>query len=214
MSDYQIEKLDETHVQVTSPKGDVYTLTVNGGTRCSCPGFKFRGQCKHMAMLPEMAEQRFPRGVVNKVLNNIYDILDNVGRWEVAGSYRRGKSDIGDIDILIECDGVLFIELGKALVSRGLTIEAGGNDVLRCRHTKEGIQVDVNRVKEGCWASHLLHRTGSKENNIKMRAAAKAKGWRLNEYGLHDEYEAVMPTPTEESIFDALGLLYLEPSAR
>jgi len=68
-------------------------------------------------------------------------------------------------------------------------------------------------VKEEEWGAALLYFTGSKNFNIRMRNAAIAKGWKLNEYGLWDG-DKLIAGKTEEEIFEALGWEFVEPTAR
>jgi DNA polymerase (family 10) len=132
------------------------------------------------------------------------------GTFEVAGSYRRGKSTVGDIDIATR-------ESPRAVNSRVRSIAdeiiAAGTEKtsIRCL----GRQVDLRfSPPESCGAM-LLYLTGSKEFNIRLREIAIGKGLRLNEYGLEERTGGELHTfPDEASLFAFLGLPYIPPEIR
>jgi len=127
----------------------------------------------------------------------------------VLGSYRRNKSTIGDIDIVVVNDGIDYSTkiinwLDSVLVS-GSTKIAG---------IKGNTQVDVRIIDEKFLGAHILHATGSQEFNIKLRAHAKSLGMRLNEYGIYDQQGIFHTFKTEQEIFDFLGVRYIPPEMR
>ena len=93
---------------------------------------------------------------------------------------------------------------------------------------KGGLQVDIRVVPEDCFGSALLYFTGSKEHNVKLRGLAQSKGLTLNEWGLYREADLAkvkrkpgerpeakaLAGATEESVYRALGLPYIEPELR
>jgi DNA polymerase (family 10) len=132
------------------------------------------------------------------------------GTFEVAGSYRRGKSTVGDIDIAT-------MEPPQAVNSRVRTIAdeilAAGNEKtsIRCL----GHQVDFRFTEPGSFGSMLLYLTGSKEFNIHLREFAIGKGLKLNEYGLEERDGGGLHTfPDEAALFSFLGLPYFPPEIR
>jgi DNA polymerase (family 10) len=129
-----------------------------------------------------------------------------------AGSLRRMKEAVRDIDILISSNKpqnimAAFIALAdvKDVVAKGPT----KSSVL----TKDNVQVDVRVVDELSYGASLMYFTGSKEHNIKLRQLAIKKGLKLNEYGLF-KGEKIIAGKTEEEIYKALGLSYIEPELR
>ena len=77
------------------------------------------------------------------------------------------------------------------------------------------MQVDVNLTTEESWGASILMWTGTKELNVKMRAVAKEKGLKLNQYGLFRRSDGVkVAGRDEEEVFEVLGLKYLEPHQR
>ena len=83
-------------------------------------------------------------------------------------------------------------------------------------HLPENITVDIYLATPATWATLLLIRTGSAESNIRLSGLAKSKGWHLKASGegLFDEDDNRIAGDTEESIFSALGIPYLEPNER
>jgi len=136
-------------------------------------------------------------------------------RIEIAGSIRRGKPIVHDIDIvLIEKPGAVLV-MNSILNSVG-EIELNGSKIKRLRYGKDDISIDIYIATPATWATLLLIRTGSKENNIRLCSLAKRKGWQLkaNGDGLFDENGKRIAGDTEESIYKALGNPYQEPQHR
>lgn len=219
MVGYKVER-NETGFTVTNPKGVSYEVTKKGATfKCSCPGYTHRGVCRHLQMIPRV-ERRFTRAFADRVLAAWAPTFERMcTRWEIAGSYRRGKDTVKDLDILLECSAETLYDLGVDLKDcPDVQVEMSGKDILRFWVPQDGemFEIDVLRVRSPAeWAPYLLYRTGSAEHNIQMRGLAKALGFKLSERGLFNrETGEQIPTPTEESVFAALGLRYLEPAAR
>ncbi len=131
---------------------------------------------------------------------------------EVAGSFRRRKEIVRDLDLLAASDAP--IPVMKAFV--GLP---GIRQVLQEGETKSavildnGLQVDLRVVPPESYGPALCHFTGSKEHNIRMRQIAQARGLKLNEYGVF-RGEVTEPMTTEGEVFEALGLPFIEPELR
>lgn len=145
------------------------------------------------------------------------DYLKNckkINRISIAGSLRRMKETIGDIDILASSDSpdevmdffVKYEEI-NSVVMKGST---KSSVVL-----KDGLQVDLRVVKDESFGAALQYFTGSKEHNVALRSIAIKKGFKLNEYGLFDkETEKYIVGKEEEEIYRKLGLPYIEPELR
>lgn len=132
---------------------------------------------------------------------------------QVAGSIRRQRPLPNDIDIvLIPSDRA---RLDYVLMSLGAgKMKMSGKKIAR---VETGVlDLDVYYATEETWATLLLIRTGSKESNIRLAAEAKRKGWRLaaSGDGLFNEDDVRIAGGTEHSIFESLGLPYLEPWER
>jgi DNA polymerase (family 10) len=92
-----------------------------------------------------------------------------------------------------------------------------GQEILRCTFLSDGFQVDVYRARPETWGVILLVRTGSKDHNVKLCTLARSKGLKLSaSEGLVTQggFGQVIASKTEEEIFSALGLEYIEPNYR
>jgi len=130
-----------------------------------------------------------------------------------AGSLRRMKDAVRDVDILIasqEPQAVADVFVGLAPVKRVLAHGATKCAVV----TKEGVQVDARIVPKNEFGAALLYFTGSKSHNIKLRQLAIKKGWKINEYGIFDHAGKRLASATEEGMYQRLGLPFIAPELR
>jgi len=131
---------------------------------------------------------------------------------EVAGSIRRMKETIGDIDML-----VITEQPGK--VSDFFTKMPNVDRVVAKGPTRstvqlaEGIECDLRVVERKAFGSALMYFTGNKDHNIASRRIAIKKGWKLNEYGLFSGAKQIAGK-TEQEIYSKLGMQYIEPEMR
>ena len=143
-------------------------------------------------------------------------------RIEIAGSIRRQKPIVHDIDIvMIPKPEAAFKGGGPRWMTTNLiasmgTIEMDGPKIKRLRLAEQNITIDIYLATPATWATLLLIRTGSKENNIRLCSLAKRKGWQLkaNGDGLFDDENNRVAGDTEKSIYEALGVPYQEPEER
>lgn len=137
-----------------------------------------------------------------------------IDKLEVAGSIRRKKDTIGDIDILATSpDSRKAMETFTAL-PQVLQIIVKGATKSSVR-LKEGIQVDIRIVEERSWGAALNYFTGSKEHNIALRKIAISKGYKLSEYGLFSKKTGkYLAGRDEQGLYKKLGLPYIEPELR
>jgi DNA polymerase (family 10) len=138
-----------------------------------------------------------------------------------AGSLRRGKETVGDLDLLVtmepgrdkqkDIDAVAEYILKYPEIER--TLAHGENKVSFL--LDGGLQVDVRLLEKRSFGAALLYFTGSKEHNVALRGLANDKGWTLNEYALTTLTGGrVVASKTEEDIYAKLGLDYVEPELR
>jgi DNA polymerase (family X) len=138
-----------------------------------------------------------------------------------AGSLRRGKETIGDLDLLVTlADGSTSQQHVDALAEHILTFPGieqklahGENKVSFT--IRDGLQVDVRLLKKESFGAALLYFTGSKEHNVRLRGRANEMGWTLNEYQLATlKGEKHVAGRTEEEIYRKLKLDYIPPELR
>ena len=152
----------------------------------------------------------------NKVLEE-FKKMKEVKQAELAGSLRRKKETIGDIDILISSDEknrkkiitkFVFLPLIKEVLAKGDTKAS----VIIKDFNK---QVDVRIINPDEWGSALLYFTGSKEHNVQLRTIAREKGYKISEYGLFDaKTDKRIAGATEEEIYKKLGFEWIPPEMR
>jgi DNA polymerase (family 10) len=138
--------------------------------------------------------------------------VPGVKKVEVAGSLRRMRETVGDLDILVAADA------GSPVMER-FARYAEVKEVLASGPTRStvileaGIQVDVRVIPEESYGAALQYFTGSKAHNIALRRIAQEKGYKLNEYGVFKGEKSVAGE-TEESVYKALGLRWIPPELR
>ena len=171
------------------------------GRVAELPGFGLKTQDRILSGIRNYrtSTTRFRLGEVDKLLPPLIEHLQatpGVTRLEVAGSYRRRKETVGDIDILVLADDA-------RAASDALTGFSGVESVIGAGGTKtsvrlrSGLQVDLRVVPPESWGAALIYFTGSKEHNIRLRRRALERKLRVSEYGVF--------TIPEESLGDALG---------
>lgn len=130
-----------------------------------------------------------------------------VERIEVAGSVRRRKPVVGDLDLIV---GGLKLGFEGAIASLGGTFakKQGTIDL-------DGVWVEIEVVPIATWGAAWQYRTGSKEENLRLRAKAKRMGLKLSQYGVTDrETGKLLGGATEEEVYDLLNEAYVPPERR
>jgi DNA polymerase (family 10) len=137
---------------------------------------------------------------------------ESVGKIDVAGSYRRRKETVGDLDILVTCRS------SRKIMDR-LTAFEGVAEVLARGKTKcsvrlrNGLQLDLRAVTEQSYGAALVYFTGSKQHNILLRRLGQHRGLKINEYGVFRGNRRIAGR-TEEEVYRAVGLPCIEPELR
>lgn len=151
--------------------------------------------------------------IVNKILASLGK-LSYVEKMEIAGSFRRGKETVGDLDFLA-------ISNTPEKVMKAFISLPDVSDVLAKGMTKSsirltnGLQVDLRVLNKKEFGSALLYFIGNKEHNVEIRRLALSKGYTLSEYGLFAvKGKKWIAGRTEQEVYDKLGLQYLEPELR
>lgn len=135
-----------------------------------------------------------------------------VKKAEVAGSYRRKKETVGDLDILVTCkkgteimeDFVSYEDVQK-VIAKGETRSSV--------QLRSNLQVDLRVVPEVSYGAALHYFTGSKAHNIEIRKMGQKRELKINEYGVFKGEDRVAGK-TEHEVFESVGLAYIEPEMR
>lgn len=163
------------------------------------------------------AQKRFVLGYILPTATEIkeqLEKLDAVGRIGLAGSIRRRKETVGDADILVTSNEPLKVMNFFTTLPSVKRVLAKGKTKSTVVLT-DNLQVDLRVVEEESFGSALQYFTGSKPHNIRLRELALKKNWKLSEYGLFDrENGKKVAGEDERSIYEALGLSYVEPELR
>ncbi len=141
--------------------------------------------------------------------------LDGVDQVTPAGSLRRGKETIGDVDLLVT--GPNAAPALDHFVKFPAVVEVLGQGEKKASATvgREGLQVDVRALDAESYGAAMLYFTGSKEHNVALRDRAVRMGFRLNEYGLFRvEGDKRVAGETEEQVYQKLGLAWIPPELR
>ena len=132
----------------------------------------------------------------------------------IAGSLRRRKETIGDLDILVSSkkpDQVMDFFVEYSDVQRVLMKGPTKSSVI----LNDGLQVDLRVVSKDSYGAALQYFTGSKEHNVKMRSLAIKKGYKLSEYGLFKKNsDKYVVGKTEKEVYNKLGLDFIAPELR
>jgi DNA polymerase (family 10) len=135
-------------------------------------------------------------------------------RCTYAGSLRRFKETIGDIDVLVASAQSGPVMDAFTRLPHAQEVIARGNTKSSIRTTK-GLQVDLRVVAPDAWGAGLQYFTGSKAHNIRIREIAVHKKLKLSEYGLFDvETGKRIVSETEEEVYQRLGLPWIPPPLR
>ncbi len=172
----------------------------------------------------EIAQKRIILWEALQIARYIVDELktalpNEIKKIEVAGSIRRRKETIGDIDILVAVDDLdrekvveKFISLPEVeeIIVKG---DKKTSVVMKFDHKER--QVDLRLFKLEEWGAALQYFTGSKQHNVHLREIAKEKGLKINEYGVFKiDTDEKIAGETEESVYKAVGLVWIPPEMR
>ncbi len=163
----------------------------------------------------KISQQRISIGLAYPIVKRIIAELQrnpHMKDIQAAGSLRRMRETVGDIDILVS--GAKGAEIVKAFANmRGVTQVLAAGDTRGSVRVEEGVQVDVRVVCEDDFGSALQYFTGSKEHNIHLREIAKKKGFKINEYGIFKGDKKVGGR-FEQEIYRILGMDWIPPELR
>lgn len=167
----------------------------------------------------EAANQRMYWADADEIVSALRDHLTTcpaIERLEFAGSYRRGRDTVGDLDALVisaDPHPVMDRLAEFAVVAETL----GRGDTKMSVRLKNGFQVDLRVVPRESFGAAWQYFTGSKEHNVVLRGRAKQQGLKVNEYGVFrvtDEQEQYVAGAAEPDVYAALGLPWIPPELR
>lgn len=186
-------------------------------------------------------KRKFPRAAAIAVAKEICNVLKPLcDRLVVAGSLRRRKMEVGDVEILYvpkirmvkptddffappapvnDVDSILISLLHVGILKKRLTMmgsETWGLKNKLAIHVKSGIPVDFFAAAEENWFNYLVCRTGGAQNNVEIASAAQRKGWKWHPYGagFTDQHGGTHFVMSEEEVFELAGLKYKQPWER
>jgi DNA polymerase (family X) len=171
----------------------------------------------HGVELLRQAGDRVRLDVAMEVAEDIVRELSTVAecsRRTFAGSLRRFRETIGDVDILAAAEEPALVMAAFAGLPMVAEVIASGEKKTSIRTTK-GLQVDLRVVPPQAWGAALQYFTGSKAHNIRTRRIAVREKLKLSEYGLFDvETGKRVVSETEEEVYQRLGLPWIPPTLR
>jgi DNA polymerase (family X) len=135
-------------------------------------------------------------------------------RVEIAGSLRRGRDSVADVDLLALSDDPGATMAALCDHPDVATVLAAGETKSSVR-LETDLQIDLRIVPAASFGAAWQYFTGSQAHNVALRRRAQERGFRLSEYGLeHLDGSGVTPTPTEADVYAALGLAFIPPELR
>ena len=161
---------------------------------------------------------RFLLSFGQKVASELIPYLSETGGIEkiaAAGSLRRGKETIGDLDLLVTGSGAADALERFVAHPKAHTVLGKGANKASIQYGLDGLQVDLRALPHESYGAAMQYFTGSKEHNILLRSRALKLGLTLNEYGLFKlDTEERVAGETEEDVYAALGLPWIPPELR
>jgi DNA polymerase (family 10) len=169
--------------------------------------------------------------VVRQLLSHMRQV-PGIRQMEVAGSYRRGRETIGDVDLLVDADDADAVMDHLSRFEELATVIGRGDTKMSIRLGR-GLQIDLRVVPPKSFGAALQYFTGSKDHNVVLRGMAKDRGLRINEYGVFKSAAAggsdagdsepdftdvnsplYVAGRTEEEVYSALNLPWFPPEVR
>lgn len=176
---------------------------------------------KNLTILPDSVRKHLyykPQRIAHEDIKKLEPMFKKVSpRLVITGSYRRKAKFSNDIDIVYPAlqMGNLLEKIKRVFKTINVIVYANGPDKISfvLVHKPNNVKVDIFRCDPDEKVPMILYSTGSKQNNIVMRATAKRKGYVLNQKGLFKDGKKI-PLKTEKDYFKILDLPYLPPDKR
>jgi DNA polymerase (family 10) len=198
--------------------GQLERLARKGGLR-GLPGIQARTEQNILKgiRLVRGGQERMPLGHALPLGRELVDLLERrapVTQISLAGSIRRMKETVGDIDILVTSSKPAAVMQAFVTLPQVADVLERGSTKGSIRH-REGIQVDLRVVEPACFGAALVYFTGSKQHNIHMRDIAVKKGLKISEYGVFRASTGRrLVSATEAEVYAAVGLPWIPPELR
>jgi DNA polymerase (family X) len=199
---------------------DIATLEAlaRGGQLQTLPGIKARTEAnivKGIALVTQ-GQERMPLGRALPLAEEVAAALRarrDVKELELAGSIRRRKETVGDIDILVTSAGSQKVMDAFTRLPQVRDVLERGGTKASVRH-RDGIQIDLRVVEPEAFGAALVYFTGSKQHNIRIREMAVKKKLKISEYGVFDDKGRRVAGKTEAEVYAAIGLPWIPPELR
>ena len=194
------------------------TAAVAAGRVAGLPGMGQRTEANLRRALERMAGgvEGIPLAVALPLAETLRDRLAavaGVDRVEVAGSLRRMKAAVHDLDLLAAGDDPAAVTRAFADLPEVAEVAALGDTTVSIR-TRDGYQVDLRVVRPAVWGTALQYFTGSAAHNVRIRELAVKAGFKLSEYGLFERGGELIVAEEEAVVYDRLGLEWVAPVLR
>lgn len=181
---------------------------------------------KLKARLPDEVVERFDAKVCKRKVNELLKPLTDAGiDWDYAGSMRRRLPNVRDVDVIVCLDQNAEVAAKQRVLIMNTITNAGLAPDIRDGEQKVGVSIpiasqgrsftlDLNFCAPENRGAYYVYYTGPKAFNIAMRGDAKARGWKLNQYGVFDENGNNLGSKTEQDVFAAMRMDFIEPEKR
>lgn len=217
-----IPGLGPKRVKMLYDARNIQTITqlaeaARAGQISTIPGFGKRAEQRILeaAQTRLSKSRRFRISTATQVAESILAYLGQskeLGKIEVAGSFRRRQDTVGDLDLVASSSRTASL-LQKFAAYDQIDQMLSQGSTRASAMLRQGMQVDVRVVAGVSFGAALHYFTGSKAHNIAVRRLAQQRGLKLNEYGVFSG-ERRIAGETEASVFSAVGLPYIEPELR
>jgi DNA polymerase (family 10) len=156
----------------------------------------------------------YAEGIAAELINDLRQV-EGVEAITPAGSFRRGKETIGDLDLLVTGPAAAAALDRFVAFPRVQEVLAHGDNKASARVGLEGLQVDVRALPPESFGAAMQYFTGSKDHNVAIRMRAVRMGLKLSEYGLYRiEDDSRVAGATEAEVYEALGMPWIPPELR
>jgi DNA polymerase (family 10) len=162
------------------------------------------------------AQERISIGKALPIVEDLIEQLNKkaqIDKISPAGSVRRMRETVGDIDILVATDKAEEVITAFISLPQVADVFAAGETKASVRLKKEGVQVDLRVVAPDSFGAAQQYFTGSQAHNVKLRAIAKKQGLKINEYGVFRD-EKKVAGEFEEEVYRVIGLDWIPPEMR